>query len=76
MLGERWAKEHGHCIDRFPADWERYGRSAGFKRNQQMVDTLLAGDCVVALWDGQSRGTMHTVTMAKRRPELYVFVVR
>lgn len=47
----------------FPADWVEYGRSAGFRRNQQIVD---AADRVVAFWDGQSKGTAHTIELAKK----------
>ena len=46
----------------YPADWNRYGRSAGFRRNQTIVD---AADEVVAFWDGESRGTKHTIDLAR-----------
>jgi hypothetical protein len=46
----------------YPADWNRYGRSAGFRRNQTIVD---AAEEVVAFWDGESRGTKHTIACAK-----------
>ncbi len=46
----------------YPADWNRYGRSAGFRRNQTIVD---AADEVIAFWDGKSRGTQHTISLAK-----------
>lgn len=36
--GEEWADSRGIAVQRFPADWERYGRSAGPRRNQQMAD--------------------------------------
>ncbi len=47
----------------FPADWERYGRSAGPKRNLQMLDT--EPDLVIAFAGG--RGTAHTVRHALKR---------
>ena len=34
-LGERYAKENGFDIERYPADWQTYGRSAGPKRNKK-----------------------------------------
>ncbi len=46
----------------FPADWERYGKSAGYKRNKQIVDYC---DIVFAFWDGKSKGTQHTINLAR-----------
>lgn len=45
----------------FLAEWERYGRSAGFRRNSTIVDNA---DVVVAFWDGYSRGTLDTIRKA------------
>lgn len=61
-LGERWAKENGHKIERFPADWKKYGKAAGPKRNKQMAEYA---DAVVVFWDGQSRGTASMIREAK-----------
>lgn len=33
-----WAEQRGVPILRFPADWRRFGRSAGPRRNQRMID--------------------------------------
>lgn len=51
----------------FPADWNRHGKSAGYIRNQQIVDYA---DCVVAFWDGKSRGTAHTIKLAREADKL------
>lgn len=61
-LGERYAQEHGYEIHYFPADWERYGRSAGCRRNTQMAENA---DALVAFWDGKSMGTRHMISTAK-----------
>jgi hypothetical protein len=37
-LAARWAKEYGYDVQAFPADWDRYGKRAGYVRNQQMLD--------------------------------------
>jgi len=47
------------------ADWEQHGRSAGILRNNNMLDTK--PDLVIAFWDGESRGTRHTIEEAERR---------
>ena len=63
LLGERYAREHGWAIEQFPADWNRYGKSAGIRRNQTMID---AADVVVCFWDGASRGTKFNVEYTKK----------
>lgn len=64
QLGERYAKEMGLEVWRFPANWEKYGKAAGFKRNIEMVDIA---DMLVAFWDYLSKGTLHTIQEARRR---------
>lgn len=63
-LGEQYAKERGYKITQFPADWERYGRAAGPKRNEQMANYAGA---LIAFWDGKSKGTKHMLEVAKCR---------
>ena len=63
QLGERYAAEHGLKIERFPADWEKYHKSAGPIRNQQMVETA---DAVIAFWDQESAGTKNLIECAHK----------
>lgn len=49
------------CI---PAEWSKYGISAGFKRNLEMLNHA---DYVLAFWDGNSKGTFHTIYTAGKR---------
>ena len=63
-LGERYAKERGYKITCFPAEWNKYGRAAGPKRNEQMGDYA---DALIAFWDGESRGTKHMIEYAKKK---------
>lgn len=54
----------------WPADWARYGRSAGVRRSAEMVAAAPAGSLVVAFVPGrlaESAGTAHTVVLARRR---------
>lgn len=71
QMGERWAKEHGIPVRVFPAEWGKYGKSAGPKRNLQMAEYA---EAVILLWDGVSRGTrsMREIALAKG---LKVFVL-
>jgi Protein of unknown function (DUF2493). len=56
--GEAWAEHHGVPVERFPADWDEHGKSAGPIRNQEMADYA---DAVVAIWDGKSSGTHNMI---------------
>lgn len=62
MLGERYAKENGYKTERFPADWEKYGKAAGPMRNREMAE---AADYVICFWDGKSLGTKSMIEFAK-----------
>ena len=62
-LGEQWAENHGVPIARFPADWDKHGKSAGYRRNEEMARNA---DALIALWDGESRGTAHMIGIAKK----------
>lgn len=59
------AISRGMPVERFWPDWNRHGRRAGILRNLQMLDQ--EPDLVLAFWDGESRGTAHTITEARRR---------
>ncbi len=64
LMGERWAKENNLPIERYPADWDKHGKPAGYIRNAEMADKA---EDLLALWDGQSRGTMHMINLAKKK---------
>jgi hypothetical protein len=37
-LAEEWARKSGASFHGFKAQWDKYGKSAGPRRNQQMID--------------------------------------
>lgn len=59
-----WANTRGIPVEEFPANWDAHGKAAGFIRNTEMI---LACDRVIAFWDGKSKGTAHTIGLAKDR---------
>lgn len=61
-LGEQYAKENEYAVRYFPADWNRYGKAAGYLRNTEMAKNA---DALVAFWDGKSLGTRHMIEIAK-----------
>ena len=61
-LGEQWARRHSIPVEVYPADWNTYGRSAGYRRNEVMAGLA---DALVAFWDGTSPGTKHMLDIAR-----------
>ena len=68
QLGERYAKEHGIPVKQYLPDWNMYGRSAGIRRNRIMCQVA---DCLIAFWDGESRGTRFTIEYMKSLGKRY-----
>lgn len=62
-LGEWWAVRNNIPIKNFPADWEKYGKSAGHIRNKAMADYA---DGLILVWDGDSKGSASMLNEAKR----------
>jgi hypothetical protein len=63
QMGERLAKEYGLRLIRMPAQWLLHGKSAGYKRNEEMAS--IADGCIV-FWDGKSKGSKHMIDLAKK----------
>ena len=54
----------------YTAHWELHGNSAGYIRNELMVNDA---DKVVVFWDGKSKGSKHTIDLAlKHKKDLEV----
>jgi uncharacterized phage-like protein YoqJ len=64
QLGEQFAKEMGFKVERYAADWDKWGKSAGYKRNQQMAEVA---NVAIVFWDGQSKGSKHMIDIAKNK---------
>lgn len=74
-LGELYAKQYNLEIKYFPANWDLYGKRAGYIRNQQMALYAKENNGVlIAFWDGKSKGTKHMIDLANKHG-LKVFVI-
>lgn len=72
-LAKWWALSRNVACEEYPAQWDKYGKSAGYKRNALMADTLdTKTDCVVAFPGG--KGTKNMVDLARARG-IKVYVV-
>ena len=69
-LGEEYARNNNIPVSKFPADWDTHGKKAGYIRNSEMADHA---DALIAIWDGESRGTKHMIDIAERK-SLDVFI--
>lgn len=70
QLGERFAKQFKLEVVKFPADWDRFGKRAGYIRNEEMAKYSVKNGSygmLVAFWDCESRGTKHMIDLAKKR---------
>ena len=69
--GEDFAKLISLPVKAFPANWDKYGRSAGHKRNKQMAEYA---DGLMAFWDMESPGTKSMIRYAQENDlEILVF---
>ena len=64
MLGEKWANESGVKTLIYKPDWDKYGKSAGFVRNEDIVE---ASDLIICFWDGLSRGSENSIKLAREK---------
>lgn len=62
-LGEKWAIENNCDVLYFPANWDKYGKSAGVIRNEEMAKN---GNILIAFWDKKSKGTLNMINVAKK----------
>lgn len=71
VLAKAWAVSNGVPVETYKADWARYGRGAGHRRNAEMVT---ASDFVLILWDGSSTGTKNDIDLCKKNYKNYKLV--
>lgn len=66
-LAKRLSHNIGCKYLEYPAQWDLYGKSAGYRRN---VDIIKRADVVLAFWDGKSKGTKHSIGLAEQHNRL------
>lgn len=61
-LGAQYAQDHNIPLKVHKPDWNKHGKSAGPRRNRLIIADA---DYIIAFWNGKSRGTAHTIRLAK-----------
>ena len=62
QLAERFVKEHKMEKKIFYPNWDKYGKSAGYIRNKEIIANC---DKLIAFWDGKSNGTRDSIAKAQ-----------
>lgn len=67
-LAERYADENNLQKVIMKADWDKYGKRAGYIRNAEMHKFISNKEdkLCIAFWDGNSKGTAHNFNLAKQ----------
>lgn len=70
-LAETWAKKNKIETLIFKPDWDTFGKSAGYRRN---LDIITNSDKVLAFQVNKSRGTQHSIDIAKKQgKEVFIY---
>ena len=61
------AKKQGLKTIVFLAEWDKFGKRAGYLRNITIVNEC---DKLIAFWDGKSKGTKHSIDLANKQDKV------
>ncbi len=71
-LAEKYADVRGIEKLIIRPQYEKFGRAAPIRRDEEMVDIC---DAVLAVWDGKSRGTGYTLNYARKKGKKIIEIV-
>jgi len=71
-IGAVIAKKWGLELVEYLPDWNLYRKRAGFIRNETIISN---SDAVLAFWDGVSKGTGNSLSIAKKlkKPTIIIY---
>lgn len=70
--GEIYAFRNNIPTKIFLPDWDKFGKSAGYRRNVEIIDNCNA---VIAFWDGVSKGTKHSIDIATDKNKIVKIIL-
>ncbi|MDD5151798.1 MAG: DUF2493 domain-containing protein [Flavobacterium sp.] len=62
-IAEEYAENINIGTDIYLPDWKKYGKSAGFIRNKDIINN---SDMTIAFWDGKSKGTLNSIEYSRK----------
>ena len=62
-FAEDFAHVYNIELQVFKPDWAKYGKKAGFIRNEDIIKNC---DICLAIWDGKSHGTKHDIELCEQ----------
>lgn len=72
--GEWYAEFYDIPVKLFPAEWDKYGKLAGPRRNGEMA---AYADALLLIWDGESKGSLNMKQrMQGLRKPVYELVIK
>jgi hypothetical protein len=71
-LGLILAHEYGLKVEKYFANWNAHGKSAGYKRNVEMGEVT---DMAFLFWDGLSKGTKHMLDILDEKSIPYILTM-
>lgn len=71
-LGEKYANENNVETIIYKPNWDKYGKSAGYIRNKEIVN---ASDLIIAFWDGVSKGTKHSIDISIKSKKPLIIIL-
>lgn len=73
-LGEIYAQQRNIPVKYFLADWDKFGKSAGHRRNREMA---VYAEALITCWDGISPGTKGMILdMKKLKKRTFIGLVK
>ena len=70
-FSENWANQYNIPIEKYIVNWNNHGKLGSNIRNVEMAKNA---EALIALWDGESKGTKHMIETAQKH-KLKVFVL-
>jgi YspA, cpYpsA-related SLOG family len=72
-MAKLYAQENQINYIEYPANWTLHGKRAGFLRNITIIEN---SNMVIAFWDGTSKGTEHSINLAKqqKKPTFIIYI--